>query len=203
MISIYKNISKKSESLIKEKGSKFFGFASPVYSEKDILQELENIRKIHHQATHVCYAYKLGVNHVKYRYNDDGEPSNSAGAPIFGQINSFEITNCLIAVVRYYGGTKLGVGGLIQAYRLAAKEALEQNTIIAYALKSQFTLEFEYEDLPKLMSIFKQQKIEIINQKSTETCEYTLSIENEKITGFKESISKIISLKIKNEIINT
>jgi uncharacterized YigZ family protein len=200
---VYKNISKKSESLLKEKGSKFYAYAFPVNSEEEIINELNILKKEHAQATHICYAYKLGLNQIKYRYNDDGEPSNSAGAPIYGQINSFELTNIFIAVVRYYGGTKLGVGGLIQAYRLAAKEAIEKVKIIEITLKSEFTIEFEYVDLPQIMTLLKQEKIEIIHQNSNENCMYTLIIENQKIETFKDSISKIKGVKILKEDIKS
>jgi uncharacterized YigZ family protein len=200
---VYKNISKKSESLVKEKGSKFYAFAFPVNSEEEIINELNILKKEHAQATHICYAYKLGLNLIKYRYNDDGEPSNSAGAPIYGQINSFELTNILIAVIRYYGGTKLGVGGLIQAYRQAAKEAVENVKIIEIALKSELTIQFEYTELPQLMTLIKQEKIEIIQQNSTENCNYKLLIENQKIETFKDSISKIKGVKILKEDIKS
>ena len=126
----YKSIAKLSEGFYKEKGSKFIAFAVPVETEAQIKAFIAQKRKEHHQAVHVCSAFRLGADHKLYRASDDGEPSNSAGPPILGQIQNFELTNILIAVVRYYGGTNLGVGGLIAAYRTAAKDALENALIV-------------------------------------------------------------------------
>ena len=117
----YRTININSESLFKEKQSKFFGFAFPVSEIQAIKKHIDKLKKIHHTARHFCYAYQIGITKTQFRFSDDGEPSNSAGAPIFGQIKSSDLTNVLIMVVRYYGGTKLGVGGLIQAYKLIEK----------------------------------------------------------------------------------
>ena len=123
--STYFTVKRRSEGTYKEKGSKFIGIAVPCWNEDEAKNYLSEWRKEHHQARHLCYAYRFGLSGDIYRANDDGEPNNSAGAPILGQIQSFELSNVLIGVVRYYGGTKLGVGGLINAYRTAAKEAIE------------------------------------------------------------------------------
>lgn len=159
----FKTVSKISEGSFKEKGSKFIAYCIPFIEEESLKTELNNIKKIHPQARHICYAYKIGVTKVKTRANDDGEPNNSAGTPILGQINSFNITNVLIAVVRYFGGTKLGVGGLVTAYKTAAKEAILTNTITTEVLKSTFDIEFSYLHLQQIMRLLKANGAKIIS----------------------------------------
>ena len=141
----YKTLIKPSaEVLFKERGSKFFGYAYPVKNEEEIKQYLDELKKQHHTARHFCYAWQLGNNYEHYRANDDGEPSNSAGMPIYGQLQSFNITNCLVVVVRYFGGTKLGVGGLIQAYKTTAQLALEASKIVEKTIDDVFLVKFDY-----------------------------------------------------------
>ena len=159
----FKTVSKISEGSYKEKGSKFIAYCIPFKVEESLKTELNNIKKIHPQARHICYAYKIGVTKVKTRANDDGEPNNSAGTPILGQINSFNITNVLIAVVRYFGGTKLGVGGLVTAYKTAAKEAILTNTITTDVLKSTLNIEFSYLHLQQIMRLLKANGAKIIS----------------------------------------
>lgn len=133
-------------------------------------------KKHNHQARHLCYAYRFGVNQDIYRVNDDGEPNNSAGAPIYGQIQSFDLSNVLIGVVRYYGGTKLGVGGLINAYRTAAKEAIESAEIIVKEVFEWLQLNFNYSDMPTTMSFVKQHNLLIETQKFELNCELIISL---------------------------
>lgn len=159
----FKTVSKISEGSYKEKGSKFIAYCIPFEVEESLKTELNNIKKIHPQARHICYAYKIGVTKIKTRANDDGEPNNSAGTPILGQINSFNITNVLIAVVRYFGGTKLGVGGLVTAYKTAAKEAILTNTITTEVLKSILNIEFSYLHLQQIMRLLKANGAKIIS----------------------------------------
>ena len=159
----FKTVSKISEGSYKEKGSKFIAYCIPFEVEESLKTELNNIKKIHPQARHICYAYKIGVTKIKTRANDDGEPNNSAGTPILGQINSFNITNVLIAVVRYFGGTKLGVGGLVTAYKTAAKEAILTNTITTEVLKSTLNIEFSYLHLQQIMRLLKANGAKIIS----------------------------------------
>ena len=128
--STYRTLTDLSEGIYKEKGSKFIAFAVPCYNEKEAKEYLDSWRKEHYQSRHVCYAYRFGVDQKVFRANDDGEPNNSAGMPIYGQIQSFEVTNVLVVVVRYFGGVKLGVGGLISAYKIAAQMALENSEIV-------------------------------------------------------------------------
>ena len=157
--------------IYKEKNSKFFGYAFPVKSEEDIKSVIENLKKQHHSARHWCYAYQIGTESIVYRANDDGEPSNSAGQPIYGQIQSFEITNILIVVVRYFGGVKLGVGGLINAYRTAAQLALENAKIIEKTININYVITFEYKNMNKVMRIIKEKNLDIVNQKMELSCE--------------------------------
>lgn len=163
----YKTITKASKGvLFKDKNSKFFGYAFPICHEDDVKTHLESLKKKHHSARHFCYAYQLGKQEqeVVFRANDDGEPNNSAGMPIYGQIQSFEVTNLLIVVVRYFGGVKLGVGGLINAYRTAAQMALEQSKIVIKTIDVHFSLEFDYKNMNKVMRIIKERNLKIINQ---------------------------------------
>ncbi|WP_282073659.1 IMPACT family protein [Polaribacter atrinae] len=174
---VYKTIEKPSEeTLFKEKGSKFFGYAFPVLSEEDVKGHLEELRKKHHAARHFCYAYQLGIENIKFRANDDGEPNNSAGLPIYGQIQSFEVTNILIVSVRYFGGTKLGVGGLISAYKTSAQISLEAADILEKTINIYYKLTFEYDMMNAVQRVIKEKSIEITNQKLEMNCEYIISI---------------------------
>jgi uncharacterized YigZ family protein len=159
------------EILYKEKNSKFFGYAFPVINEEEIKTHLEQLKKQHHGAVHFCYAYQLGTETFTFRANDDGEPSNSAGMPIYGQIQSFGVTNILIVVVRFFGGVKLGVGGLISAYRTAAQMALLESVIIEKTIDVHLLLSFDYKNMNKVMRVIKEKKLDIINQKMNENCQ--------------------------------
>ena len=161
---MFRTIAKSSEGVYKEKGSKFYGYAIPVQSVQSVQEHLDSLRKENHGCVHVCFAYCLGIKKEDFRYSDDGEPSNSAGAPIYGQIKSFDLTNILIAVVRYYGGTKLGVGGLINAYRTASKEAIENATIIEDEERNLFEVLFTYEAMPFVMNEVKNSDCKIIEK---------------------------------------
>ena len=173
----YKTIEKPSqETLFKEKGSKFFGYAFPVLIEDDVKNCIEELKKKHHAARHFCYAYQFGIEKTQYRANDDGEPNNSAGLPIYGQIQSFEVTNILIVSVRYFGGTKLGVGGLISAYKTSAQLALEAAYIIEKTIDIHFKLKFNYDLMNAVQRIIKEKNIDIINQKLEIDCEYVISV---------------------------
>jgi uncharacterized YigZ family protein len=157
---------------------------------------LNQWRKEHHQARHLCWAYRFGIEHDKYRANDDGEPSNSAGAPILGQIQSFDLTNVLIGVVRYYGGTKLGVGGLINAYRTAAKNAIENGTIITETVKDRFQLYFDYKDMPHIMNDVKESDAVINAQRFEHDCYLRIAIKINDSSSLQEQLKKYNSLKI-------
>lgn len=163
------------EILFKEKNSKFFGYAFPVTDEEEIKSHLEKLRKQHSGAGHFCYAFQLGTETMHFRANDDGEPSNSAGMPIYGQIQSFGLTNILIVVVRFFGGVKLGVGGLITAYRTAAQMALEESEIIEKTIDIHFLVSFDYKNMNKVMRIIKEKNLSIISQKMEETCQIEIA----------------------------
>lgn len=172
----YKTIANPSEEvLFKEKSSKFFGYAFPVCSQDEIKTNLEHLKKQHFGAVHFCYAYQIGTEKVEFRANDDGEPSNSAGMPIYGQIQSFELTNILIVVVRYFGGTKLGVGGLISAYKTTAQMALEAAEIIDKTIDVNFNISFDYKNINKVMRIIKEKKLIVISQKMELNCEIEIT----------------------------
>jgi uncharacterized YigZ family protein len=172
----YKTIANPSEEvLFKEKSSKFFGYAFPVCSQDEIKTNLEHLKKQHFGAVHFCYAYQIGTEKVEFRANDDGEPSNSAGMPIYGQIQSFELTNILIVVVRYFGGTKLGVGGLISAYKTTAQMALEAAEIIDKTIDVNFNISFDYKNINKVMRIIKEKKLIVFSQKMELNCEIEIT----------------------------
>ena len=152
------------EILFKEKNSKFFGYAFPLSMEEEVKPLIDNLRKQHPNAGHFCYAYQLGTDTISYRANDDGEPSNSAGMPIYGQIQSFSVTNILIVVVRIFGGVKLGVGGLISAYKTTAQLVLESCEIIEKTIDIPFMISFDYKNMNKVMRVIKEKKLEIVNQ---------------------------------------
>ncbi|MCY2687751.1 IMPACT family protein [Salinimicrobium sp. TH3] len=161
----YKTITKPSEEvLFKDKNSKFFGYAFPITTEEEAKEHLEDLKKKHHAARHWCYAWQLGKSDFHYRANDDGEPSNSAGMPIYGQIQSFEVTNILIVVVRYFGGVKLGVGGLINAYKTAAQMALEASRIVTRTIDVKFEISFDYPEMNKVMRVIKENNLNVVDQ---------------------------------------
>ena len=177
MDDFYKTITEPSlETLFKDRNSKFYGYAFPVKSEEAVKTSLEFLRKKHYSARHFCYAWQLGVESFRYRANDDGEPSNSAGMPIYGQIQSFELTNILVVSVRYFGGTKLGVSGLINAYRSSARLALESSIIEEKTIDIFFQLNFEYYLMSKVLRIIKENSILIQEQKLEMNCELIIAV---------------------------
>lgn len=194
----YKTITIPSEeTLFKDKNSKFFGYAFPVFSEDDIKACLEEVRKKHHAARHHCYAWQLGTEKFRFRANDDGEPSNTAGMPIYGQIQAFEVTNVLIISVRYFGGVKLGVGGLINAYRNSAKLALEASNIVEKTINTDYKLSFGYDMMNKVQRIIKERKIKIINQTLELACEYTISVRKKESKAVFDIFDTLFKVEIK------
>lgn len=168
----YNTIESISEGVFRAKGSKFISIAIPVTSENEIKEKLGEIKKKYFDARHFCYAYILGYDKSAYRINDDGEPSGTAGRPIYGQLLSKDLTNILVVVVRYFGGTKLGVSGLIQAYKEATKDALEAAKIIEKTVDESYLVTLEYEQMNKVMQILKNDYVKITNQ-SFQDC-YTI-----------------------------
>jgi uncharacterized YigZ family protein len=159
------------EILFKEKNSKFFGYAFPVQSEAEVKPIIDSLRKQHPNAGHYCYAYQIGTDTIVYRANDDGEPSNTAGIPIYGQIQSFAVTNILLVVVRIFGGVKLGVGGLISAYRTTAQITLESSEIVEKTIDIHYLVSFDYKNINKVMRVIKEKNIDIASQKMELSCE--------------------------------
>ena len=166
----YQSIATTSQGLYKEKGSKFLSFAFPVTNEAEIKLIQKDLRKKYYDARHHVFAWRLGVDEDKYRASDDGEPANSSGMPVLGQIRSHELSDILIVVVRYFGGTKLGVPGLINAYKTAAKEAIENNTFITKTITRCYRISFAYEQMNNVMRKLKEFKIEQQNPIFETTC---------------------------------
>lgn len=172
----YNEINQSTSSLFKEKGSKFIAYSFKVMTNEDIKNRLNDLKKLEYGARHFCYAYALGSDRFDQRANDDGEPSNSAGKPILGQIVAFDLTNTLVVVVRYFGGSKLGVGGLITAYKTAAKECLSKAIIVKKHIKDVYQLKFEYEQLNFVMRIQKELDLTIENQLLELNCCVSFSV---------------------------
>ncbi len=178
----FKTINKNSEGEFADKGSKFPTYAFEVYNEQEIKSALNKIRELHPKATHHCYAYKLGMDDNKYRANDDGEPSGSAGRPILGQIYSNELTNVLVIVVRYYGGTKLGVSGLINAYKKSAQDAINNAKIVEKELQTNLQVVCDYLQVNDLLNYLKKQKVKSLKQEFAEECTLSFQINKSKMT---------------------
>ncbi len=193
----YKTIEISVENILyKEKNSKFFGFAFPVTSEIEVKTYLENLKTEHFSARHWCYAYQIGTEVIKFRANDDGEPSNSAGMPIYGQIQSFDITNVLVVVVRYFGGVKLGVGGLISAYKTTAQLTLEEANIIEKTIDKQFKITFDYKNMNKVMRIIKEKNIQIVHQKMELNCEIQIATRKKNAKEIVDIFTALFEIEI-------
>lgn len=182
--------------LFKEKNSKFIGYAYPITSETEVKTHIENLKSSHFSARHWCYAYQIGTENIKFRANDDGEPSNSAGMPIYGQIQSFEITNVLIVVVRYFGGVKLGVGGLISAYKTTAQLTLQEANIIEKTIDKHFKITFDYKNMNKVMRIIKEKNIDIVNQKMELNCEIEIATRKKNAKPIFDIFSALFEIEI-------
>lgn len=175
--------------LLKEKGSKFIGFVFNVNTENVIKEILDKIKTEHPKATHHCYAFRLGLNGENYRANDDGEPSGSAGLPIYNQLLAHEVTNVLLIVVRYYGGTKLGVSGLVKAYKETAKQTLDEASIISRELETQIEIDFPFHQQNTVFTLLNKFEGKILNFSADEKCRVTALIK----TSQKENISELLS----------
>ncbi len=195
----YKTIqSPSNETLFKEKGSKFYGYAFPVTSEKEINQYLDELKAKHHKARHFCYAWQLGKKYQHFRANDDGEPSNSAGMPIYGQLQSFEVTNCLVVSVRYFGGTKLGVGGLISAYKTSAQLALEASKIVQKTIDVEFQVKCNYDMMNVVMRLVKELDLEIIQQNLEMDCDFTIAVRQKDFSKVFNQFKNTFGLEVKS-----
>jgi uncharacterized YigZ family protein len=193
----YLTIKNPSEGQFKDKGSKFLAFAFPVKTEEEVKEILTRLRKQHHVANHHCYAFRLGGDKLSFRSNDDGEPSNTAGKPILGQIQSKDLTNILIVVARYFGGTLLGVSGLINAYRQAAAEALANAEIIEEIVKDKYKIDFDYLQMNDIMKIIKDEKLEMAAQNFELKCELSFKVRKNNSDRVYELFKKIEGVEIK------
>ena len=192
----YRTISDLSEGYYTEKRSRFLSFALPVRTPDEVKTQLDIYRKKYYDARHVCWAYMLGPDRITFRANDDGEPSSTAGKPILGQINSNNLTDILIIVVRYFGGIELGTSGLIVAYRTAAAEAIAAARIEERTVDETITITFEYPHLNSVMRIVKEDKPDVLVQSFELTCEMTLRIRQSRMDTLKSRLLKVDSLRI-------
>ena len=192
----YRTISDLSEGYYTEKRSRFLSFALPVRTPDEVKTQVDAYRKKYYDARHVCWAYMLGPDRITFRANDDGEPSSTAGKPILGQINSNNLTDILIIVVRYFGGIELGTSGLIVAYRTAAAEAIAAAHIEERTVDETITITFEYPHLNSVMRIVKEDKPDVLTQSFELTCEMTLRIRQSRMDTLKSRLLKVDSLRI-------
>lgn len=196
MIDEYKTVEGISEGYFRDRGSKFISYCYPVYNNIEVKQTVDEIKKKYHDARHHCFAFRIGVEGKQYRANDDGEPSGSAGLPILNQLRSFELTNCIVIVVRYFGGTLLGVPGLINAYKTATIEALKNAKTVKKTVDDIFELKFEYPQMNDVITIIKAENLTEIAHKYEISCQIALSIRKSRTEEFFNRFSKIRDVKI-------
>ena len=194
--STYRTIKSISEGVYKEKGSKFIAYALACYTEEEAKKHLDSWRKLHYQSRHVCYAYRFGLDQKVFRANDDGEPMNSAGAPILGQIQSNNLSNILVGVVRYFGGTKLGVGGLVQAYKSAAKDAIFNGEIVELEVFEWVQITFDYSAIPAVMNILKKHQVAMKDLLFEAECSLICNFTLQKRESIKQEILVVASVKL-------
>ncbi|MCK0131819.1 IMPACT family protein [Flavobacteriaceae bacterium F08102] len=186
MIDSYLTIAKPTlPTLYKDRGSKFYGYAYPIRNEKEVKEIVDALKEEHHKARHWCYAWKIGD---VFRANDDGEPNNSAGQPIYGQLLSYNVDRVLVVVVRYFGGTKLGVGGLVTAYKNAAQQSLSAAKIVEKTIDQYFTIVFDYPAMDKVLRVLNEYEAEILQRKMELHCEFTVAIR----TSLSEELKKAL-----------
>ncbi|WP_321996326.1 YigZ family protein [Draconibacterium orientale] len=193
----YKTIETPSTGYFKDKGSKFYSYAYPLKDEEEVKELVAALKKEHHSARHHCYAWRLGTEEIRTRANDDGEPSSTAGKPILGQLQSYELTNILVVVVRYFGGTLLGVSGLINAYRQATVEALNNADILSKLIEFQYELKFEYALLNTVMNKLKQDNYDIVTTDFQESCRLIFKTRKSEAEKAFQSFNEIYGIEIK------
>ena len=192
----YKTIEKSAEGYFKDRGSKFFAYAYPARNEEETKDILNKIKKDHHSARHHCFAWRLGTEKILYRANDDGEPSSTAGKPILGQLQSFDVTNILIVVVRYFGGTLLGTSGLINAYRNAAENALINAKILTKIIKKTYRLDFTYNEMNEVMTLIKKHNLNIIDTQFEEKCSLHFTVRKSDAAHIEKIFNDFYGVKI-------
>lgn len=193
----YKTIKEPSEGFFKDRGSKFFGYAYPYTSEQELKTKIEELKKEHHTARHHCYAYRFKQDYSVYRANDDGEPTNAAGKPILGQIDAKNLTNVAVVVVRYFGGTKLGVGGMMNAYKTAALEALNNAEILECTIDDIFEVSFGYPEMNTVMRFIKDLGVEIVSQQMELDCKIQFSIRKKEADNAQDKFTGLKNISIK------
>ncbi|PKG42246.1 IMPACT family protein [Psychroflexus sp. MES1-P1E] len=197
---VFKTINRPgSEILFKEKASKFFAYSFPIFSETDVETAIFSLKSKHSKAGHFCYAWQMGENYEHFRVNDDGEPSNSAGMPILGQLQNFEMTNTLVVVVRYFGGTKLGVGGLISAYKTSAKMALEASKIITKTINIEFDVICEYDKMNLVMRLVKEYDLDIKSQDLKLNCKFKISVRKKDFKEIYKKFDSVFGFQVSSE----
>ncbi len=198
MDDVYLTIEKESKGYFKDKGSKFYAFAFPVKNEDETKEILSALRKEHHGARHNCYAWRIGTTNVTYRANDDGEPSSTAGKPILGQLQSFNVTNIMVVVVRYFGGTLLGTAGLITAYRNAATDALNNAEIVHKLIEKEVSINFTYNEIAEVMNTIKHENLKVIDTRFEEKCSLKFLVRASEYEKAKEILNKIYGVEVEN-----
>ena len=193
----YKEVKNHTTGIYKEKGSKFIAYSYPIYSKKEVKERLEEVKKIEHSARHHCYAYVLHADKSAWRANDDGEPSSTAGKPILGQIQSNDLTNILIIVVRYFGGVKLGVPGLIRSYKTASAIAITDAEILTKTIKDQYKVSFKYPLMNNVMKLVKDFDLEVVNTDFQIDCNLIFAVPKSKADNVVETFKKNHEIKIK------
>lgn len=192
----YRTINKESTGFFKDKGSKFYSYVFPVENEEEVKDILVRLKKEHHSARHHCYAWRIGTEEIKFRANDDGEPSSTAGKPILGQLQNYDVTNILLVVVRYFGGTLLGTSGLINAYKNASIDVLNTVEIQTKLIEKKYELSFEYPLLNTVMQILKQEELEIINTDFKENCKLWFKVRKNDAERVLQIFADIFGVKI-------
>lgn len=195
IIDSYRTIAKPSEGIYKEKGSKFISYAYPVYTEEEIKEYVQLLKDQYYDARHHCVAWQLGMDGLRYRANDDGEPSGTAGKPMLGQLKSHDLTNILVVIIRYFGGTKLGVSGLIHAYKEATIDAISNATIIEKTVNDVYGVKFDYLAMNDVMRIVKEENLTLISQQFDLSCYIEFSFRQSEVDYVVSRLSKVESAK--------
>jgi uncharacterized YigZ family protein len=193
----YKTIAAPAEAIFRDRGSKFLAFAYPITTDADIKPLVANLKALHPKANHHCWAIRLGIDRSVFRVNDDGEPSGTAGRPILNTLLSKDITNVLVVVVRYFGGTLLGVPGLINAYKASTELALGEATVIEKTVNDVYTVTFEYAQMNDVMRIIKEEQLQVLAQRSELNCDVQFSVRKTQVEPVMAKLNKVSGLKLK------
>ena len=198
---LFRSISKPVEGpVFRDKKSKFIGYAIPLRSAAEIGDQLDLLRLNHPNATHICYAWQMGMKNENFRVNDDGEPHNSAGMPILGQIRALDLSNILVAVIRYYGGKKLGVGGLIHAYRSAAKDVLEIAPIVEKEIRTAIEIHCSYAQVDRILQKARRKGWEVLSKQMEQSCRISLEVRKEDVQNLREELGYLQGVLIKEDV---